>query len=387
MARTEKPVRVERGLYRAGETFLACATPPRSRTVRWKTLGEIGLMEARVQRDAWVTEVKAGRAPRAERATVEDVGAAWLAHLQARVTTGNLRERTVESYASGLNLHILPDYGQRDIRSIDVEDLVAWHARQQASGAAKWSIRARWMAWRGLMAFAVRRGFRETMPTDGLLPEERPKPGSATMRYLSREEIERMLAAARDEDDRDLIAVGVFTGMRASEILGLQLGELDFETEQIHVRWQMSRKGKRVPLKTNAGARDIVLIPALAKILRRRRLRLKRSSDNDLLFQSSTGRTMGYWVLQERFERMTKQAELKALTPHTMRHTFAAILISEGRSIAFVRDQLGHAHTSTTLDMYSHLFDAARHAQEARDGLEANFGAMLGSLERPESGA
>ena len=179
------------------------------------------------------------------------------------------------------------------------------------------------MAWRGLMAFAVRRGFRETMPTDGLLPEERPKPGSATLRYLSREEIERMLAAARDEDDRDLIAVGVFTGMRASEILGVQLGELDFATEQIHVRWQMSRKGKRVPLKTNAGARDIVLIPALAKILRRRRLRLKRSSDNDLLFQSSTGRTMNYWVLQERFERMTKQAELKALTPHTMRHTFA----------------------------------------------------------------
>src|SRR5271166_1539065 len=114
MARTQKPARVERGLYRAGDTFLACATPPGSRTVRWKTLGEIGLMEARVQRDAWVTDVKAGHASRTERATVEDVGIAWLAHLQARVVTGSLRERTVESYASGLNLHILPDYGQRD---------------------------------------------------------------------------------------------------------------------------------------------------------------------------------------------------------------------------------------------------------------------------------
>lgn len=385
MARTEKPVRVERGLYRAGDTFLACATPPGSRTVRWKTLGGIGLMEARVQRDAWVTAVKAGRAPRGERATVAEVGNAWLAHLQARAATGGLRERTVESYTSGMNLHILPTYGQRDIRSIDVEDLVAWHAQQQASGAAKWSIRARWMAWRGLMAFAVRRGFRETMPTDGLLPEERPKPGSATLRYLSREEIGQMLTAARDEDDHDLVAVGVFTGMRASEILGLQLGEIDFETEQINVRWQMSRKGKRVPLKTNAGSRGIVLMPALAKVLRRRRLRLKRSRDRDLVFQSSTGRTIGYWTLQNRFAQVVEHAGLTDLKPHTMRHTFAAILISEGRSIAFVRDQLGHAHTSTTLDMYSHLFDAARHAQDAREGLEANFGAMLESRVRPES--
>ena len=254
-------------------------------------------------------------------------------------------------------------------------------------GRRRWSIRARWMAWRGLMAFAVRHGFRDSMPTDGLLPEERPKPGAATLRYLSREEIERMLAAARDEDDHDVIAVGVFTGMRASEILGLQLGEIDFATEQIHVRRQMSRKGKRVPLKTNAGSRDIVLMPALAKILRRRRLRLKRSTDGDLLFQSSTARTMGYWALQDRFAEVATRAGGSDLTPHTMRHTFAAILISEGRSIAFVRDQLGHAHTSTTLDMYSHLFDAARHAQDARAGLEANFGAMLESRAGPEVGA
>jgi integrase len=377
VARKEKPTRIERGLYRSGETYLACATPPGSRTVRWKTIGEVGLMQARVERDAWVTQVKGGRAPRAQPRTVEEVGREWLAHLQGRVETGSLRERTLDSYATGLNLHILPVYGQRDIAAIEVEDLVEWHTAQRASGAAKWSIRARWMAWRGLLAYAVRRGWRAGILTDGLLPEERPKPGSAALRYLNREEIERMLAAAEDEDDHDLIAVGVFTGMRASEILGVALGELDHAAQQIHVRWQMSRKGKRVPLKTDAARRDIVLMPALAQIVRRRRMRMKRSSDTDLLFQSATGRTMGYWVLQDRFARIANRAGLADLTPHAMRHTFAAILISEGRSIAFVRDQLGHAHTSTTLDMYSHLFDAQRHAQDARDGLEANFGAML----------
>jgi integrase len=377
MARKEKPTRIERGLYRSGETYLACATPPGSRTVRWKTIGEVGLMQARVERDAWVTKVKGGRARRTKQRTVEQVGKEWLAHLQLRVETGSLRERTLDSYATGLNLHILPVYGQRDIASIEVEDLVEWHTAQRALHAAKWSIRARWMAWRGLLAFAVRRGWRETTPTNGLLPEERPKPGSAALRYLSRQEIRQMLQSAENDDDHDLIAVGVFTGMRASEILGLTLGDLDYTAEQIHVHWQMSRKGQRVPLKTDAARRDVILMPALAQILRQRRIRMKRSSNTDLLFQSATGRTMGYWTLQDRFERVASRAGLEGLTPHAMRHTFAAILISEGRSIAFVRDQLGHAHTSTTLDMYSHLFDAQRHAQDARDGLQASFGAML----------
>ncbi len=47
MARKQKMKRIERGLYRAGRTYHACATPPGSRTVRWKWIGEVGLMEAR----------------------------------------------------------------------------------------------------------------------------------------------------------------------------------------------------------------------------------------------------------------------------------------------------------------------------------------------------
>jgi hypothetical protein len=60
MARKEKPERVERGLYLAGKTYLACATPPGSRKVKWKTIGEVGLMEARRKREAWAVEVRSG---------------------------------------------------------------------------------------------------------------------------------------------------------------------------------------------------------------------------------------------------------------------------------------------------------------------------------------
>jgi len=373
MARKQKPIRVERGLYRSGKTFLACATPRGSRTVRWKTIGEVGLMEARSARDAWATEVRAGNAPKVEKATVKQAAEAWLKHIEDRVETGDLASRTLESYRNGVEQHLIPRLGHREIRSITAEDLVAWHRVQRATNASQWSIRARWMAVRGVLAYAARYGWITVNAADQLLSQERPKPGEPSHRYLSREEMGALLAG----DDQALIATGLFTGLRASEILGLVWGDVDFAANEIHVRFQMSRQGKRVKLKTRAARRDIILMPALAKLLKLRRLEQKRSSEDDLLFQSGAFTTMGYWTLQDRFDKARKAAGLESVTFHALRHTFASILISQGRDVEFVSRQLGHSQTSTTLNTYSHLFDARRHAEQARDGLEADFGAML----------
>ena len=374
MARRDKPVRVERGLYRAGRTFLACATPRGSRVVRWKTIGEVGLMEARAERDAWATHVRGGGVPVLERATVEAAARVWLEHVQGRVEAGELRPRTLESYANGINLHVLPHLGRRQISSLTADDLVAWLRAQRKAGASRWTIRARWMALRGLLAYATRYGWITANPADQLLAEERPKSGENHHRYLSRDEMSRLMAHGKDTV---LVACGLFTGMRASEILGLTWGDVDFDAGEINVRHQMSRQGKRMPLKTRAAHRAVVLMPALAGVLRRHRLASPRSGDGELVFQSSTGATMGYWSLQDRFNAAASAAGLEGVTFHTLRHTFASILISQGRDVEFVARQLGHAQTSTTLDVYSHLFDARRHAEQARDVLEADFGQIL----------
>jgi integrase len=61
-----------------------------------------------------------------------------------------------------------------------------------------------------------------------------------------------------------------------------------------------------------------------------------------------------------------------------LRQTFASILIAKGYDPVFVARQLGHANAAITLKVYAHLFDAERHASEAREGLEADYGALLG---------
>ena len=63
---------------------------------------------------------------------------------------------------------------------------------------------------------------------------------------------------------------------------------------------------------------------------------------------------------------------------HSLRHGFASLLIAEGMNVVFVSRQLGHANPSITLDVYSHLFDRADHAEAAREALESSYEATVG---------
>ncbi len=180
------------------------------------------------------------------------------------------------------------------------------------------------------------------------------------------------------EELRAIIATALFTGMRAMEILGLVWSDVDFAAGQINVRYQLSRRGERVPLKTKAARRDIVLMPALGELLRRWRLTQPFSGGEDFIFQCSTPRRpMNYKQLLGHFHDARETAALNDVTFHALRHTFASILIAQDRDVQFVSRQLGHTKTSTTWDTYVHLFEARRHAQDARDALEAEYGDML----------
>lgn len=379
MPRAEKLKRVERGLYAQGKTYVAIVTPPGSRKARWKTIGEVGLMEARRARDEWAVEVRSGGVPAigAGGATVKQVGEAYLAYVAKLVALEELRPRTLESYRTGVNLHFIPDYGHRKVSSITTDDLVEWHRAQRGLGASEWSIRARWMAVRGVLAYAARHDHIAVSPADKLLPRERPGAGEPRQRFLTREEMDSLLDGAGD--DQTLIATPMFTGLRAMELLGLWWEDIDFEDGMIHVRYQLSRQGERVRLKSKAARRDIVLMDALAKLLRRYRLTARFSADTDYVFQCGTPhQPSNYKALLGSFHDARDAAKLRDVTPHALRHTFASILIAQGRDVQFVSRQLGHTKVSTTWDTYVHLFEASRHANDARDDLDSEYGAMLG---------
>jgi hypothetical protein len=121
----------------------------------------------------------------------------------------------------------------------------------------------------------------------------------------------------------------------------------------------------------------------LAGELREHRLASPFSRDSDLVFCASSSGTIGHRNLSSRgLTRASDRAGLEGVTFHVLRHTFASILIDQGHDVVFVSRQLGHANPAITLKVYAHLFDAERHADEARARLRLTTDRCSDATER-----
>ncbi len=217
MPSKQKRVRVERGLYRMGSYYHVCATPPGSRTVMWRALGKVRLMEARRLRDKFAAEVQGAQLPASRtRATFGELAAEWLAEQNARLEVGELSPRTYEGYELGLRCHVLPVFGSRQVRGITVEQLVGWIRGLRRAGYAPQSVVNYRAPLRLVLRFAVRRGALPANPAEQLTAAERPKAGLGRQRVLDKHEMEQLLSAAT-ERYRVAIACGLFAGLRLSE--------------------------------------------------------------------------------------------------------------------------------------------------------------------------
>ncbi len=135
-----------------------------------------------------------------------------------------------------------------------------------------------------------------------------------------------------------------------------------------------------MPLKTDKSRRDVVLLPQLGRLLREHKLASRYSSDADFVFVTESGSPMYFRNVSRRgLDKATKDAGIASLRFHDLRHTFASHLILDlGLDVAQVSRQLGHASPSITLNVYTHLFDRARHHEDIRSKMESStFGRLL----------
>jgi len=384
----EKRVRVERNLYRRGKTFYACATPPGTSQALWKSLGEVGVMEARRARDEWVVEVRRmGGAVLLDRSTtltrtstVAEVADDMLLVVEGLVKLDKLAKNTESSYRTGVNLHVKPYWPGRRVVSVSANEIVDWVQDQQESSAAAWSIRARWTALKLVFAHAERHGLIARSPVETLKPHERPGPGLSSQRFLDGDEIARLFERATALRTRVLVGLLLFAGLRASEALGLIWDEIDALEDLVRVRFQMSRDGRRSRIKTDRrsrrGRRDVATMKALMKLLAEWRLATRWSAGSDLVLTNNVGNTMGYWDLLDDVTDLFEAAGIDGATPHSLRHTFASELIAQGRTLDFVADQLGIS-PQTAQRVYIHLVRAREQGDASREAMQASYGAVL----------
>jgi integrase len=165
------------------------------------------------------------------------------------------------------------------------------------------------------------------------------------------EQIQALLDAAaeldrqpywRASDRRAIIATLIFAGPRAHELCHLRWRDVDLANGRIHI-------GRS---KTQAGLREITLLPILRDELIAHKARAYRSGPDDPVFPTGTG------GIRDKDNLLTQRGHPPlptGLTPHKLRHTFASILVACGGDPASVMAQLGHTDPKFTLRVYTHV--------------------------------
>jgi integrase len=375
--------RLERGVYwreaasgrRTYEIQFADAT---GRT-RWRTI-KGGLREARQARADMIS--KLGR--------VERIGPARLtfgqtaeAFLTSPAMT-RLRPRTGDLYGAHLRLHILPAFGRRRISELDEDDVLRLLASLEEKGLSAWSRHGVLSVASRVFSYATRRGMIGANPVQRLERGERPTPTPLReRRALTVPEITILLREVPSRY-RTLILAALSTGLRISELLALWWMDIDFDEGFVRVRKQLGPDGSRVAPKTARAVRDVTMLPGLSKHLREHKIASAFSKPRDFVFLSETGGPLDRHNVARRALGEKVRAKLDApgcsrITMHSLRHSFASHLISEGFDPVTVARLLGHSRASLTLDFYSHEFDQARRSREVRDRMAASdFGRVLG---------
>jgi integrase len=145
-----------------------------------------------------------------------------------------------------------------------------------------------------------------------------------------------------------LYLCAVRTGIRRGELIALKASDVNFETRLINVQRTLSR-GKIKPPKSGK-TRQVDMSAQLTKVLRE----LNRKGDEPL-FQTTTGTMLEPSNLYKAYQSFLKDAGLRRIRFHDLRHTFATLHIINNQSLAYIRDQLGHSSIKVTVDLYGHL--------------------------------
>lgn len=169
---------------------------------------------------------------------------------------------------------------------------------------------------------------------------------------LSHTEVQKLLSTPQGDDsitrrDRALLEVMYACGLRASEVISLKVGDIDFRQGLVRTEGKGSKE-RLVPIGNKA-------LTAVRSYISGPRAELLRSPEEKVLFVNFRGGPLTRQGLYKIIRRRASEAGLAdKMSPHTLRHSFATHLLSGGCDLRSVQEMLGHADLATT-QLYTHL--------------------------------
>jgi len=282
-------------------------------------------------------------------------GAAWAeAFLEMMAVERAAAKNTLSAYTRDLAdaAGFLAGRG-RDLASASAEDVEAYFAALGARGLSPATAARRRAAVRQFYRFVLGEGWRADDPSRRV---EAPKKGRSLPKVLSREEMDRLIAAASARDGAQGLRLGCMvelayaSGLRISELTGLTLAALARDPAYLIVKGK-GGKERLAPLNETARA----AVKAYLEV--RPRFLPPKDKANPWLFPS---RGKGGRLTPRRFAQLLDEAAADAgidparVSPHVLRHAFATHLLEGGADLRVVQKLLGHADIATT-QIYTHV--------------------------------
>lgn len=256
----------------------------------------------------------------------------------------NASESTVSSYRCDLKKleRYLKEHGIEDVQSVTPTNLNSYVLYLEKQGLSTATVSRNVASMKAYFHYAYYNRKIEKDPTETIKAPhiEKKAPG-----ILSMEETIRLLeqpsgSTPKEQRDRAMLELLYATGVRVTELISMKLTDIHLSMNYIICR--DGEKERVIPFGENARK-------AIERYLSDGREALLKGAESEYLFVNCSGKVMsrqGFWKLVKRYAQ--KAGIVADITPHTLRHSFAAHLVQNGADLKSVQEMLGHSDIATT---------------------------------------
>ncbi len=309
--------------------------------------------------------------------------------LSATLPASSRKETTQQLYAGLTRNHILPsDLGRLTLDRMRPSDIDRFIIQLRAKGLGDSTVRQIYTIGRAIGDSAVRDGILGRNPFTAV---SRPRIRRREATHLEPDQVSRLLEAASGSRYLPLFQLMVNTGLRRGEALGLRWRDVDLERRTLFVRGTLVRIGGELTVtepKSTHARRHVPLSPDAVDVLLGLRDRIAAERpiaanlwvQTDFVFTTDIGTPCEPRNALRALKSAAKTAGLADVGLHTLRHSAATVMLTNGVPITVVSHILGHSGIEITVDVYGHV--APHVSQEAVQSLSDAL--RRGSHQQPQ---
>ncbi|MBR5529290.1 MAG: tyrosine-type recombinase/integrase [Oscillospiraceae bacterium] len=297
----------------------------------------------------------------------------WLDTWQAEYL-GAVKLSTVSSYQATIKNHIKPGLGAIKLESLTTQDIQEFYNSRLKCDEKRESLSPKTVKnIHGVLHKALHQamlnGLIRSNPSDACVL---PKAIKKKVKPLNEEQIAALLKALKGHKYENLILTALFTGLREGEVCGLKWDCVNLESGAILVDKQLqsirkSVRGDRdkyalVPTK-NGKERYLTVAPFVVELLKKEKAKQDSNrklfeggyEDTGLVFTDEIGRRITPQAAYRAFKLVVTELGFETARFHDLRHSFAVASLRSGDDVKTVQENLGHATSAFTLDVYGHV--------------------------------